>query len=254
MNNLAHLKTRVQLWAEEIAGAYGNSVDAIIEVGRKLQQAKAECSHGEWGELTGETTNKPLLPFSPRTAQRLKNIAGNAALSNPTHGTDLPASWRTLAILAQLDPEDIEAAIADGTIHPEMERKDAEALKTRIQGPRAKPPVVAPLAEVVPITSATMPADERGAWDATMKECGQMIADYADRQAESQRIASELGERFPLSSETQQALAVAQKILGLMRAINHEFTHAVVPPRFEHTRDEAIDLLRGFFKHMEKLS
>lgn len=254
MNNLAHLKTRVQRWAEEITGAYGNSVEAIIEVGRKLQQAKAECSHGEWGELTGETNRKPLLPFSHQTARRLKAIANNTALSNRAHVRDLPASWGTLALLAQLDPEDIEAAIADGTIHPEMERKDAEALKARIQGPRAKPPAAAPLTEVVPITSATMPAEEREAWDATMKECGQMIADYADRQAENHRIASELGERFPLSSETRQALAAGEEILGLMRALNHKFTHAAIPPRFEHTRDEAIDLARGFVKHLEKLS
>ena len=89
MHNVAQLKTKVQRWAEEITSTYGASVAAIIAVGDKLIQAKAECSPGEWGELTGETTGKPLLPFSARTARRLKAIASNAAFSNRAHAPDL---------------------------------------------------------------------------------------------------------------------------------------------------------------------
>lgn len=107
MSTVTQLKTRVERWAEKINAAHGESVQAIIEVGRQLQQAKAECSHGEWGELTGRTTGKPLLPFSHRTARMFKAIADNAVLSNGHHGTHLPASWRTLAVLASLDPDDV---------------------------------------------------------------------------------------------------------------------------------------------------
>jgi hypothetical protein len=126
--NVIPLRSKIERWAARIRETQAASVDGIIEVGRQLLQAKADCDHGEWGELTGRTTGKSLLPFGWKTAQRLMRIAENRALSNGTHGTHLPASWRTLAVLAALDPDDIEAAIADGKIHPDMERKDAEAL------------------------------------------------------------------------------------------------------------------------------
>jgi hypothetical protein len=89
--------------------AHAASVAGIIEVGRLLLEAKADCSHGEWGELTGRTTGKSLLPFSWRTAHMLMRIAENRALSNVHHGAHLPSSWRNLAVLSALDPDDIEA-------------------------------------------------------------------------------------------------------------------------------------------------
>jgi hypothetical protein len=184
-HNVTALKTKVQRWAEEITAAYGDSVQAIIEVGRKLQQAKAACSRGEWGELTGETTGKPLLPFGHRTAQRLKAIADNRALSNPTHVSDLPASWGTLAVLASLAPDDIEAAIADGVIHPEMERKDAEALKAQLTGAKPKP---ASPAQVLDFTPAP-PTPTQG---------------QAARLAE---VRVELGEKLRQISDLQQGAA-----------------------------------------------
>jgi hypothetical protein len=133
-SNVTPFIGKVQKWAKRITSAYGDSVQAIIEVGRELQLAKKDCNHGEWGELTGQTTGKPLLPFSYQTAHRLKSIAKNTALSNIAHGRYLPASWRTLAILASLSPGEIEAAIADGTIHPDMQRKDAQRLVDAING------------------------------------------------------------------------------------------------------------------------
>ena len=133
MNNskVIQLKTKVQRWAEKITSTYGDSVQAIIEVGRQLQQAKAECSHGEWGELTGRTTGNPMLPFSYTAAWRLISIANNPALANVAHVQHLPASWGTLAMLANLDADDIEAAIAAGDIHPGMERQAAATRRAR---------------------------------------------------------------------------------------------------------------------------
>jgi hypothetical protein len=232
MHNVAQLKTKVQRWAEEITSTYGASVAAIIAVGDKLIQAKAECSPGEWGELTGETTGKPLLPFSARTARRLKAIASNAAFSNRAHAPDLPASWYTLAVLASLDPDDIEAAIADGVIHPEMERKDAEALKARITGHRPAPPPPVPppaLAEVVPITAPSMSAAERAAWDEGLREGGQMIAAFAERQEEYQRIKEDLAQQ----PEHQEAAALYRDILAKYEALHGALDQAAKMAYFD---------------------
>jgi hypothetical protein len=68
------------------------------------------------------------LPFGLRTAENYMRIARHPVLSNPHHGSDLPASWRTLAELARLDPEALEQAIADGRVTPETGRSEALAL------------------------------------------------------------------------------------------------------------------------------
>ena len=77
----------------------------VIECGVTAQAA--DCDHGEWGELTSQTTGKPLLPFSRQTAQKLMRVAMNQSLSNSAHARHLPASWYTLTVLAALDPDDI---------------------------------------------------------------------------------------------------------------------------------------------------
>jgi hypothetical protein len=55
-------------------------------------------------------------------------IARNPVLSDPTHVSHLPPSWGTLHALAKLPKATLEAKIADGTIHPKLERKDVAKL------------------------------------------------------------------------------------------------------------------------------
>ena len=54
---------------------------------------KANLAHGEFTAMIDSD-----LPFSPRTAQRLMAVAQHAVIANPTHGSPLPASWRSRAI------------------------------------------------------------------------------------------------------------------------------------------------------------
>jgi hypothetical protein len=213
-SNVTALKTKVELWAERITNAYGESVAAIIEVGRQLVVAKQDCGYGGWGELTGRTTGKMLLPFSFQTAARFMAIANNAAIADVAHGRHLPASWRTLAVLASLDADDIEAAIADGTIHPEMERKDAEALKAGIEAQRKPKLALSPSAEIVPITAPQMSPEERTAWEEGMKEGGQMIADFAERLADREQVKAELAQQ----PDHQAAAATYRDILAHLEA------------------------------------
>jgi DNA N-6-adenine-methyltransferase (Dam) len=68
------------------------------------------------------------LPFSRMTAHRLMAIASDPRFV--THGLQLPPSWRTLYELTKLDDRQFEQGIADGTINPEMRRKDIEREST----------------------------------------------------------------------------------------------------------------------------
>jgi hypothetical protein len=65
------------------------------------------------------------LPFKHSTAFRLMAVARDQRLANIAHGQCLPPHWRTLYELTKLPDDVFEAKIADGSIHPEMQRKTA---------------------------------------------------------------------------------------------------------------------------------
>ena len=110
--------------AERISIAWQKILGAILETGRLLIEAKQQVSHGRWQEVAEN------LPFSQRTAQDLMRIAGDKRLANPQHAALLPPAWTTLAALARLDDGDFSEAVADGRIHPEMQRRDVK--KTQV--------------------------------------------------------------------------------------------------------------------------
>ncbi len=84
-------------------------------------EAKFALPHGDF-----ERTIESELPFKPSTAQRLMIVARDDRLSNAAHAQHLPPHWRTLYELTKLPDDVFEAKLADGTIHPEMQRKALE--------------------------------------------------------------------------------------------------------------------------------
>lgn len=110
-------------FAERISACWRHSVEAIIEVGRLLAQAKATLDHGEF-----EAMVDAKLPFGPRTARKLMAVGRDERITNRTHVSDLPASYGTLYELTKLDDAEFTTRIADGTIHPDMERKDVSVI------------------------------------------------------------------------------------------------------------------------------
>lgn len=111
-------------WAAIIRADLAQAVVGFIAAGQHLAEAKAkDIPHGGW-----EKWVKGEVGISPATAWKLMEIAQHPALSNLSHGTDLPPSWRTLYELSQLEAPLLEAAILAKKVHPEMERKEARAL------------------------------------------------------------------------------------------------------------------------------
>jgi hypothetical protein len=104
------------------------TVEGWVAAGRHLQQAKDELDHGEFGPMLER------LKLHAKTAERYMTIARNPILSNPTHGSHLPTSLRTLSELATLPADFLKAKISDGTITRETTRKDVEALKATLKG------------------------------------------------------------------------------------------------------------------------
>jgi hypothetical protein len=112
-------------WAEIIRDDLGRAVEGIIAAGKHLRQAKYQLTHGRFLPLLKS------IGLHERTAERLMRIAANVVLANPTHGSKLPASMRTLYELSTLPVQLLEAKISDGTITPDIERKDVEQLKRK---------------------------------------------------------------------------------------------------------------------------
>jgi hypothetical protein len=110
--------------AEHVTAAWQAAVESIVETGRRLIEAKERVGHGRWLDTVA------LLPFSERTSRYLVEIASHPDLSNRHHGADLPAAWRTLAVLAQLPEGEIPKRIAAGEITPELDRATAQGWVT----------------------------------------------------------------------------------------------------------------------------
>jgi hypothetical protein len=101
-------------------------VDAVVECGALIAEAKADLPHGEFQAMVERD-----LPFGARAAQMLMAVAANPWITN--HGSHLPASWRTLYELARHDPATLQAALAVGWITPTMERVDAKIVPGVVQ-------------------------------------------------------------------------------------------------------------------------
>lgn len=105
--------------AESSREAY---VTSIIKVGEELIAAQEQD-----GDSLREMADK--LPFTWSAVSKLATISKNPVFLRGKHRNCLPAAWTMLYELAQLSDDVLEAGLRDGTIHPEMSRKNAIALK-----------------------------------------------------------------------------------------------------------------------------
>lgn len=106
--------------ADHVSEAWQNAVGSIVETGRRLIEAKQRVGHGSW------LPTVDLLPFGKSAAEALMKVARHPDLSNSQHVGNLPASWGTLAVLAQLPPGEIPKRIEAGEISPDLERSTAQ--------------------------------------------------------------------------------------------------------------------------------
>lgn len=126
-------RTRKQ-WAEIINADWRKSIEGIIQTGNDLMQAKGELPNGQFGFMIQED-----LSFSPRTAQRLMNIACHPEIGKCDAGVALPPSWTILHELANLTPEDFREAQERGLIGPETTRRQARKIAIDLREPEMLP-------------------------------------------------------------------------------------------------------------------
>jgi hypothetical protein len=115
---------RAEQWADRICIQLGKSVEAVIEVGRLLNEAQKDLPEGEWCRFF----DNGLVPFSRQWAAKYMAIARNQVISNVKDPLRLPAAVETLYALAKADQATLKNALRDGVITPDMPRKAVAAL------------------------------------------------------------------------------------------------------------------------------
>jgi hypothetical protein len=134
-----YTKKQAEFWAPKLWRQWDRStakiVEELIKVGRMFLKAKAALPHGEWGRLF----EGPDARCTVRTAERFIAIALHPILSNATHVSHLPTAWGTLYELTKVDHDMLTYALADGRIHPAMERRDVAKLLPPKPAARTQP-------------------------------------------------------------------------------------------------------------------
>jgi N6-adenosine-specific RNA methylase IME4 len=116
-------------YAERICAAWRQSVTGVFEAGKLLAQAEAEFGDDLYKRLIAE------LPFTIRTAQRLKAIAQDERLA--AHVSDLPPHWSTCYEITKLQSDQFDWALEAKIINPEMQRKDiSQIIKSNTRAQR----------------------------------------------------------------------------------------------------------------------
>lgn len=126
-------------WADLVRADLARSVEGFVAAGRHLAEAKEQMPHGEWLPWVEHE-----LPIGERAVRMLMALSEHPVISNRNHGTDLPTSWRSLYELSRLEPLALEAAIADGRVTPELERKQAKAVVAEYKVTAGPDPVISP--------------------------------------------------------------------------------------------------------------
>jgi hypothetical protein len=111
----------LKVFADLIDTSWRKGAAAIIETSRLILDAQSELDRDVFESLLKH------LVCGASAGRKLLRIAKNSIIC--AHGHKLPPSWTTIYELTKLDDEILNTKLADGTIHPGMERKDATALR-----------------------------------------------------------------------------------------------------------------------------
>jgi hypothetical protein len=123
-----------QDYADVVTRCLERAAEHVQNAGETLIKAKKKLDHGDWLRMFKdhpEAVDRPI-PFGARTGQMLMKIASHPVLSEANHGSRLPRSWRTLYELTKFPEAMLRQALADGRVHPGMERSHVKRLRVEL--------------------------------------------------------------------------------------------------------------------------
>ena len=118
---------QIDKWQVRIEAAWGKTIENVINLGRLLNEAKAELGVN-YKEL------EKRLSFSPGKISMLTRIADHAVLSNPNNYSKLPIGYNTLYQLTLVQDQILEEKIKTGDITPKLTLSEAKTLRMQSEG------------------------------------------------------------------------------------------------------------------------
>lgn len=122
LNKPRELATRTE-FAEDIRRNWLNALEATVQVGRRLNEAKEKLPHGEYEAMVEQD-----LPFKPATARKLREVA-TFVDSGKVPLEQLPEAYSTVYAIATMPEERRQEALEQGVIRPDVTRRELERFK-----------------------------------------------------------------------------------------------------------------------------
>ncbi|MBF0214857.1 MAG: DUF3102 domain-containing protein [Magnetococcales bacterium] len=126
-------KRTVDDFAAWITQSWRESMEGIMETGRRLIEAKKTLPHGEFDAMI-----ESQLPFSRVTALRLRRIAESDRFSNVSPVKHLPTSYSVLYEMLALPQEDFDRLLDSGAINKDTTRNEIIELRKALRNPPNK--------------------------------------------------------------------------------------------------------------------
>ena len=234
-----------EIWAYKQQAGY-----AILEIGRRLNEAKEQLTHGEWLPWL-----KEKVEFSEVTAQRFMRLARE--YTNPSTVTDLGAS-KALTLLALPASERDEFLAEKHTVHGEektpFEMSNTElatVIKERDEARRRAEDAEKALADQMEEQQAvynTDMADLRG----QLEEANNRAAGYAEKLTKAKEKADKDVADAQEEVETLKAELEALRSAPAEVAVEQQTDQAAIDAAAEKARAETEETLQAKIETAEK--
>jgi hypothetical protein len=131
--------------------AHAKEVQAWVKAGRRIQAAMDQLNYGDYCKMFTDSRHR-IHGCGQDKAERLRAIAADPVISDSAHARNLPSSWYTLYLLTKIKSVALKKQmLADGRIHPDLERKDIEDIIKKLRRPTGTVAIlIAKLATVQP--------------------------------------------------------------------------------------------------------
>jgi hypothetical protein len=137
-DNLSHGKISdpdaVTKYADAISGNWQHGVEAFLEIARLCAEAEERLDPAQQAEL------KAKLPFGAATFSKFRQIGLDARLRKPEIQVLLPAAYTTIYAITCLNDEDLNVAITEKIINPDVKREKLEKWRVERQEARQQKP------------------------------------------------------------------------------------------------------------------
>lgn len=231
----------IEVIETEINFYKSQAASGIIEIGKRLIEAKEQLPHGKWGEWLAEKVD-----FKERTAQRFMQVA--TELQNTSALTDLPRT-KVFALL-ELPAEKRDEFIKENPVEDMTSRELQEAvqkakrLEKELEDEKNKPPLeieVEPkdyklLKSRVDIKEKKIEELER------QKKLLELKVDASEKDAERYNSLKDQIETLTLEkTDLRRSINSTTELSGLTAEAKHFFESKLAPLKYSRAIQEACE-------------